>query len=90
MSTALLAIIIYAAINLISLLFYGADKRKAVDGKWRVRESTLLFLGFIGPFGAVVGMKLFHHKTQKPKFKMNYFFLILHLLGILLLVSYYH
>ncbi len=90
MSTALLAILTYAAINLISLLFYGADKRKAVDGKWRVRESTLLFLGFIGPFGAVAGMKLFHHKTQKPKFKMNYFFLILHLLGILLLVSYYY
>ena len=90
MNTALLAIVIYVAINIVSLLFYGADKLKAVDGKWRVRESTLLFLGFIGPFGAVAGMKMFHHKTQKPKFKMNYLFLLLHIVGILLVVSYYY
>ncbi len=90
MNTAAVVIVVYVALNIISLLFYGADKHKAVEGKWRIRESTLLFLGFLGPFGAVIGMKLFHHKTQKPMFKLNYMFLVLHLLGILALVTYYY
>ncbi len=81
---------IYVFLNLVSLAFYAVDKHKAVEGKWRIRESTLIALGFIGPFGAVAGMKLFHHKTQKPKFKVNYLFLALHLLVIILLVAYYY
>jgi uncharacterized membrane protein YsdA (DUF1294 family) len=34
-------------------------------------------------------MYRFHHKTQKPKFKLNFLFLILHIIGIALLVKYY-
>ncbi|AMH94547.1 MAG: DUF1294 domain-containing protein [Candidatus Methanomethylophilus sp.] len=89
MNTALLAILIYLVINAISLCAYAYDKYKAVEGKWRTRESTLLFFGFLGPWGAVIGMYRFHHKTQKPKFKLNFLFLILHIIGIALLVKYY-
>ena len=89
MNGAVIAIAVYSAINLISLCAYAWDKHKAVEGKWRIRESTLLFFGFLGPWGAVIGMYRFHHKTQKPKFKLNFLFLILHIIGIALLVKYY-
>lgn len=59
-------------INLISLAAYGIDKRKAIKGKWRVPESTLITLAVIGgSVGALAGMKLFHHKTKKKKFSIG-------------------
>lgn len=90
MNAVLLAISVYTVLNLLVMSVYFIDKRKAVDGKWRIKETTLLFLGFLGAWGAVAGMKLFHHKTQKPKFKLNYVFLLLHLIGIVGLVTFYY
>ena len=59
-------------INLISLAAYGIDKRKAIKGKWRVPESTLIIMAVIGgSIGALAGMKLFHHKTKKKKFSFG-------------------
>ncbi|MCQ2085785.1 MAG: DUF1294 domain-containing protein [archaeon] len=86
MSGAAIIIIIYLVLNLISLCAYAWDKHKAVAGKWRTKESTLLALGLLGAWGAVIGMKRFHHKTQKPKFKLNYLFLFLHIVGIIVVV----
>ena len=61
-------LILYFLINLLVLLIYGMDKRKARKQQWRIPERTLLLLAVLGPFGAVFGMYAFHHKTQKPKF----------------------
>lgn len=56
-------------INIFTFSVYGADKRRAQSGRWRVPERTLLGLAVIGgSLGAWLGMKIFHHKTQKPKF----------------------
>lgn len=56
-------------INIFTFSVYGADKRRAQSGRWRVPERTLLGLAVIGgSLGAWLGMKTFHHKTQKPKF----------------------
>lgn len=58
-------------VNIVSFAIYGIDKRKAVEGKWRIPEATLLFTGFIGgAVGSFIGMKVFRHKTQKPKFRI--------------------
>ncbi|MBO7363152.1 MAG: DUF1294 domain-containing protein [Lachnospiraceae bacterium] len=58
-------------INIVSFVVYGIDKRKAVEGKWRIPEATLLFTGFIGgAVGSFIGMKVFRHKTQKLKFRI--------------------
>ena len=89
MNSVLLIVLIYLVLNVISFCSYGWDKHKATENKWRTRESTLLVLGLIGPFGAVAGMKRFHHKTQKPKFRLNYLFLLLHIVAIVLLVKTY-
>lgn len=60
------------AINLISFIAYGIDKRKAIKNKWRIKEATLLGISFIGgSVGALLGMITFHHKTKKPRFKFG-------------------
>ena len=81
-----IAIAVYAVLNVISMLMFFSDKRKAVKGKWRTTENALLFSALLGPFGATLGMHLAHHKTNKPKFKLVYLFLILHIAIILILI----
>ena len=80
------ALAIYAVLNLISMFMFFSDKRKAVKGKWRTTENALLFSALLGPFGATLGMHLAHHKTNKPKFKLVYIFLILHIAIIVVLI----
>ena len=54
-----------AAINLATLAVYGADKRRARRGQWRVPEKTLFLLPLLGgSVGALLGMRMFHHKTK--------------------------
>ena len=81
-----IAIAVYAVLNIISMFMFFSDKRKAVKGKWRTTENALLFSAVLGPFGATLGMHLAHHKTNKPKFKLVYLFLILHIAVIVLLI----
>ena len=80
-----IAIAVYAVLNIVSMIMFFSDKRKAVKGKWRTTENALLFSAFLGPFGATLGMHLAHHKTNKPKFKLVYLFLILHIAAIIIL-----
>ena len=54
-----------AVINLLTFIVYGADKRRARKGKWRVPEKTLFLLSLLGgSIGALLGMRVFHHKTK--------------------------
>ena len=69
------------SINLISFLLIFIDKRKAINHKWRIPESTLLLTSIIGgSIGLILGMHLFNHKTRKLKFKLVYLFCIMQLL----------
>ena len=58
----------YLAVNVIVFAMYGIDKYKATHKKWRIPEATLIGGAVFGVFGAVLGMKVFRHKTKKPKF----------------------
>ncbi len=54
-----------AVINLVTFAVYGVDKAKAKRGAWRVPEKTLFLLPLLGgSLGALLGMKVFHHKTK--------------------------
>lgn len=66
-------IIIYLLIiNFIAFLSMLIDKKKAKRGRWRIPENTLfLFAFFGGTIGSIIGMQVFRHKTQKPKFKIG-------------------
>ena len=57
-------------LNIVTFLVYGIDKWKAKQGSWRISEATLLILAVIGgSIGALLGMKIWHHKTMHKKFK---------------------
>jgi|GEM_PF-166903 len=73
MYTRLLMIlmILLIALNLISFAAYGMDKHKAKTNQWRIPERVLLLLAFLGSLGALLGMKVFRHKTQKKKFTVT-------------------
>ena len=63
MTEALLYYLI--VINVVTFLVYGIDKWKAKKGSWRISEATLLILAAIGgSIGALLGMKIWHHKTM--------------------------
>ena len=57
-------------INIVTFLVYGIDKWEAKQGSWRISEATLLILAVIGgSIGALLGMKVWRHKTMHKKFK---------------------
>ena len=65
----LIVLAILVLMNLVALIAYVSDKRKAKKGKWRTPEATLIALAWLfGSVGALIGMYGFHHKTQHVKF----------------------
>ena len=59
-------------VNILTFLIFGIDKWKARRGKWRIPEGTLLWMSIVGgSIGALLGMYLFRHKTQKRKFNLG-------------------
>lgn len=64
------------AVNLLTFAMFQIDKSLARSGGWRIRESTLLWLAFLGGTpGAYAARSLFRHKTRKQPFS-NYLFAI--------------
>ena len=58
------------ALNIVTFFIYGIDKWKARQAKRRIREAALLGLAVLGgSIGALLGMKIWHHKTMHKKFK---------------------
>ncbi|NLK65400.1 MAG: DUF1294 domain-containing protein [Tissierellia bacterium] len=56
-------------INITSFTLFLADKQKSKKNKWRIKESTLHTVSFMGgAIGSIAAMILFHHKTKKTKF----------------------
>ncbi len=67
-----------AVMSVIALILYRIDKTRAQKNKWRIRESVLLGFGFFGgAVGALLGMKLFRHKTK------HWYFWAVNILGLL-------
>ena len=65
-----IVLIYLVVINVVTFFMYGIDKWKAKKSKWRIRETALLGLAVLGgSIGAWFGMKVWHHKTQRMKFR---------------------
>lgn len=59
-------------INAAAFLLMLADKKKAMKHAFRIPEATLLGVAVIGgSLGAVLGMRIFRHKTRKLKFTLG-------------------
>ena len=56
------------AVNLAAFVLYGADKRRAKQGTWRIPEKTLFLLPLLG---GSLGMRVFHHKTKHWYFRIG-------------------
>ena len=81
--------IYYIIINMLTFIAFAVDKWKAVHGKWRIREFTLIGLSIIGgAAGGLAGMYIFRHKTKKSYFKFGIpIILIVQIIGIIYLNS---
>lgn len=79
----------YVCINLLTFIIYGVDKLKAVKHKWRIPESSLIGVSFLGGgMGALLGMEVFRHKTKHLKFQMLIpIALMLHVIVLLCLLK---
>lgn len=59
-------------INILTFAVFGIDKKKAIDGKFRISESALFLLSILGgSLGGFIAMHTFHHKTKKWYFKFG-------------------
>ena len=58
--------------SLADFLLMGVDKRRARRGAWRVPEKTFFLVAVLGGSpGAILGMRLFHHKTRRDYFAVG-------------------
>ncbi len=65
--------------NLLAFMLFGLDKRRAIDGGRRIRESDLLGAALLGGTGgAYLGRHYFRHKTVKQPFST-----FLHLIALI-------
>ena len=57
--------IAYIVMSLIGFCLMGADKKRAANNQWRIKEATLfLFAALGGGIGSTLGMFAFRHKTK--------------------------
>ena len=60
------------AVNAAAFFLYGLDKWKAVYGRRRIREMTLLLIAAAGgSAGAFLAMRFFRHKTRHAVFQFG-------------------
>ena len=78
---------IFIVLNIIAFIVYGVDKSKAQKGAWRISEATLIRIAAVCPFGSLIGMNVFRHKTKKAKFRIVTVFAVVHLIVAALLIA---
>ena len=66
-------IIYFLIINIITFLAMWIDKKKAKKGSWRIKESTLFTLVFLGGgIGGIAGIYTFRKKKKKLYFTIGF------------------
>ena len=76
------------AITAVTFLTYGYDKSIAGSNRTRVPEAVLLALTLLGgTIGAILGMRVFRHKTAKRSFQVKLGLVIV--VQVLLIIAYY-
>ena len=90
-TVVVIALAVIAVMNVVAFTLMGIDKRRARRDAWRISERALFMTtACFGGLGGVLGMKVFHHKTQHWYFRV--FFPVLLVLQIAILaigVNYY-
>ncbi|MBQ5952629.1 MAG: DUF1294 domain-containing protein [Lachnospiraceae bacterium] len=89
MEPFVLAVIIWLCVaNIAALILFGADKKRAKEGRWRIPEKTLFLSAILGgSIGAILGMHLFRHKTKHWYFRYGLPAILLAQIGLGLWLS---
>ena len=68
--------------SIVTFFTYLIDKRKAIKGKWRIPEATLLIMSLLGGgIGGYISMFVCHHKTRK------WYFHFVNIVGIAVIIT---
>ncbi len=71
------------AANVLTLLLFADDKRRAARREWRISERTLLIAALLGgSVGALTAQHMLRHKTRKEPFRTGLPLIVAAHLGI--------
>jgi uncharacterized membrane protein YsdA (DUF1294 family) len=69
---------VYLGMSALTVGIYARDKRAAITGAWRTRESTLQAAALLGGWpGAVFAQQFLRHKNRKASFQVLFWLLAL-------------
>lgn len=81
--------VLWLAVNLAAFLLFGADKRRAKRTGRRIPEKTLFAAALMGgSVGAILGMRVFHHKTFHRRFTVGLPLILLLQTALILYLAY--
>ena len=90
-TVVVIALAVIAVMNVVAFTLMGIDKRRARRGAWRISERALFITtACFGGLGGVLGMKVFHHKTQHWYFRVFYPVLLVVQIAILAIGVHYY
>ena len=78
--------------SFVAIVLYKKDKNIAVkgNGQMRIKEKTLLSVAvFNGAFGAFIGRKIAHHKTDKAYFSITIYLSMICQILVLAVLAYF-
>ena len=82
LALAYLAVVV--VLSLVSFVVYGFDKRRAQTDGRRVPENRLHLMALFGGWpGALMGQRVFRHKTQKLVFRIMFWLCVMLNLAVL-------
>ena len=68
----------FGVMSIGTLVAYGVDKRRAILEGQRIPERTLHILSLLGGWpGAILGQKMFRHKTVKKSFRLVFWLTVI-------------
>jgi uncharacterized membrane protein YsdA (DUF1294 family)/cold shock CspA family protein len=71
-------LLLYVFMSTLAILYYGADKRRALAHRWRIPEFYLHLIEFLGGWpGALLAQKDFRHKLTKDAYQRVFWGIIL-------------
>jgi len=72
-------------VSLLTFVVYAMDKSAAKNGNWRIKESTLHLLSFLGGWpGALLAQQKLRHKSIKQPFQFIFWLTVFLNVGLLI------
>ncbi|MGY6213545.1 DUF1294 domain-containing protein [Methylolobus aquaticus] len=70
-------LLVYVFMSTLAILYYGADKRRALAHRWRIPEFYLHLIEFMGGWpGALLAQTNFRHKLTKDSYQRVFWSII--------------